>query len=323
MSGNGVAIGSLALTIALLFLAGYITQRTSVCAVAAAQEIVRARRLNRLLGFLFSAAVATSVMAIDELSGNRVFINFPGHAATLITAAGAIVFAAGAMINGRCAMGTLADLAAGDLARLGTLSGLLIGLFGGMAMFKAWLGTSMISGPVPSPYVGLDPLATLGLAALAGCGLWLLLRRGLRQAPAAQFWSPALSMALTGLASGLLFALDRNWPYTALLADLARGMTGDIAERLALTMVVLAGSVIAAWRGRLFSLRHGSAVRWLRAGAGGLLMGAGASLVPGGNEAMLYTGLPLLLPNLSVAYAITMASLILFAWMTNRALAED
>jgi hypothetical protein len=52
-----------------------------------------------------------------------------------------------------------------------------------------------------------------------------------------------------------------------------------------------------------FHLRLGNARQWARAGGGGLLMGDGATLVPGGNDAMLFTGVPLLLPNLLIAYA--------------------
>jgi hypothetical protein len=40
-------------------------------------------------------------------------------------------------------------------------------------------------------------------------------------------------------------------------------------------------------------------------------MGSGATLVPGGNDAMLFTGVPLLLPNMLAGYASFAATLAL------------
>lgn len=318
MEPVGLAVGGLALTVGLLFLAGYITQRSSVCAVAVAREVARHRSANRLIGFLMSAAIATVVMAIDALAGHRVFDQFTGHAVTIPSLIGAALFAVGAWANGRCAMGTLADLAAGDLARVGTIAGMIGGIFGGTLLFGWWLGGSMAPTAIVSPYQSMP--AGLVLALAGGCALVLalILRRGLKRAAQPRFWSPLLAMTLIGGASGALFALDRNWPYTTLLTDIARGTFDDAGTRAALAFVVLAGSSIAARRGGLFAVRRGSAGQWAKALASGIVMGLGASLVPGGNEAMLYTGLPLLLPNLAAAYAVSMVVLILLAFASER-----
>ena len=318
MMATGLAVGGWTLTVGLLFLAGYITQRTSVCAVAAAREIAQRRSANRLVGFLLSAAIATSVMALDALAGHRLFDQFTGHAVTLPSLLGAALFAVGAWTNGRCAMGTLADLAAGDLVRVGTITGMIGGIFGGTMLFSLWLGSAMQPPAVHSPYD--DMPAELVLVFAAACAMLLawLLRRGLKRAAQPRFWSPMAGMALIGAASGALFALDRNWPYTTLLTDIARGTLDDAGIRATLALIVLTGSAIAAQRAGLFVLRRGTPGQWTKALSSGMIMGLGASLVPGGNEAMLYTGLPLLLPNLVAAYAVTMAMLILLAVISER-----
>lgn len=306
---------SLIVTVALLFLTGYASQRASVCAVAAAREIVEDRRVNRLLGFLLSAAAALTVMALDERNGNPVFTHFPGSAPRLTTVIGAVLFGIGAWRNGRCAMGTLAALAAGQMTNAGTLVGLFIGIALGNSVFLALLGSQMMGGTFSSPLVTVDRTA-LVLAALAVLAiLWALLHIGLRHAPKSPLWSPVTTMLVIGGASGGLYALDRNWPYTTLFGDIVRGTGHDIGLRIALTGVLLAGSFCAARTGRLFILQPGTRDMWLRAIGTGVIMGVGASLVPGGNEAMLLTGFPLLLPNLMLGYAVVMITLItLAAW---------
>ena len=64
---------SLIVTVALLFLAGYAAQRSSVCAVA-----------------------ALSVMALDERAGNTAFSHFPGAKPGVPTVVGALLFGIGA-----------------------------------------------------------------------------------------------------------------------------------------------------------------------------------------------------------------------------------
>jgi len=61
--------------------------------------------------------------------------------------------------------------------------------------------------------------------------------------------------------------------------------------------------------GGILQPRAGTRRDWARAAGGGLVMGAGATLVPGGNDAMLFTGVPLLLPNLLAGCAAFCATL--------------
>ena len=109
-------------------------------------------------------------------------------------------------------------------------------------------------------------------------------------------------MAVVGAASGLLFALDRQWLYTSRIAEIAYGRGWTLAGLIGFA-ALLAGMTLATLVGGTFHLRAGSLQLWTRAAGGGLLMGAGATLVPGGNDTMLFTGVPLLLPNLLTGYA--------------------
>ncbi len=304
---------TLGLTVILLFVAGYTTQRASVCAVAAAEEIARDRRANRLLGALLSAAVSTIVLAAVAVAHQPVFAMFTGHAVMMTTLLGGVLFALGAWVNGRCAMGTLAELAAGNAPRLATIVGMFAGVALGVGIVRRSLGAMMDLAERPSLAATVPPVTMLAGAVGVSIALYWLLRRGLRGAPPPRFWHPAAAVTVAGVASGLLFALNRRWPYTSLIGDLATDQAALWSGPTILALIVLAGSCAAAVNGGLFAWRPGTMQDWVRAIAGGLGMGIGASLVPGGNDSMLYMGLPLALPNLAIAYLTCITTLIVLA----------
>jgi len=111
--------------------------------------------------------------------------------------------------------------------------------------------------------------------------------------------------------------LARSWPYTSLLMQLARGGHGGLAPGAAMAVVFVLGAV-AGGMVRGFRLQPGRPRAWLRALAGGTVMGIGAVLVPGGNDAMLLVGVPLLLPNLLAAYVAMSGMLIVLVALRER-----
>ena len=124
-------------------------------------------------------------------------------------------------------------------------------------------------------------------------------------------WSPMIAMMVIGAASCLLYALDQQWAYTSRIAALAHGRPVQNPIELLTPLLLLIGMVVGGRSAGRFEWQWGTLSRWLQAGFGGVTMGIGAVLVPGGNDAMLFTGLTLLLPNLLVAYFAFVASLFL------------
>jgi toxin CptA len=114
-------------------------------------------------------------------------------------------------------------------------------------------------------------------------------------------------MAVIAFANVALLVLVFAWPYTTLLVDVAfmRGM--DVALRTMIVLVFLAGALYGAASARRFKLRGGG---WRDAGqrfGGGVLMGFGAALIPGGNDGLVLMGLPLLQPAAFAAYGAMIA----------------
>ncbi|MCJ8158237.1 YeeE/YedE thiosulfate transporter family protein [Sphingomonas sp. LaA6.9] len=291
----------------LVFIAGYATQRGSVCAVGAIQEIVDERSAGKLLGFLFCAGCALITMGVAGLAGVDAISRHRDLAIGTTTIAGGMVFALGAHINGKCAFGTVAALGAGDLAYGATILGFVAGvatMFASGAMHPADL-----NGPVASPLLALDAALVAVLAlALTGALAIAHWRQG-GGAVTAGGWSTFRAMVVIGLVNAPLLAMLHGWPYTRLLIDLVGAHAEEIPRRVTITAIFVLGSVGGAVVGRRFAWRRGTGGRWLRASAGGYVMGLGAVLIPGGNDTMLMVGLPLLLPNLSLAYGVTLVTL--------------
>jgi len=307
-----------ALTASLMFLIGYSSQRSGVCMVRAVREVIERRRMHRFAGFALAAASAIIVMAISEVFGAHPFSTILGTPPGPASLAGGMLFGLGSLLAGHCAMGLLASLTVGELWRVASIAAMFIAaLLLGPNMSSAALILPP-QAPVGSPLSGQIVLALVLGGAVAIVAASYIYRRIGSNRPRGG-WSPLVAMGLIGSASGLLFALDRQWVYTSRIAAIAYGgntLTPAVFGGLA---ALIGGMTIAAIVGGKFRLQIGSGQAWLRAAAGGLLMGAGATLVPGGNDAMLFTGVPLLLPNLLAGYAAFTATLFIALMLRPRA----
>jgi uncharacterized protein len=301
---------TLLVTFALIFLIGYSSQRSGVCLVRAVREVIRRRRLHRFAGFTLAAASAMLVMALAEALGATPFETIMGATPDWLAVAGGVLFGLGARVSGQCAIGTLAALTAGELSRLGTIGAMFVAaLLLGPRMSQAAL---MLPDrrPLASPLIDNVSLALAVGSVLAVLAAAYLYRRIGWNRPRGG-WSPLLAMSVIGGASGCLFALDQRWVYTSRIVELANGALVITPATIIAPATLIAGMVIASIAGGMFQLRRGTGREWLAASAGGLLMGLGATMVPGGNDTMLFTGVPLLLPNLLAAYAAFIATLLI------------
>jgi hypothetical protein len=295
---SGYRFGMFVIAILLVFLAGYVTQRGSVCAVAATWELVVERKASRYVGFLFCAACGLLVMAVGNAFGRPVFDSYPGLPVSVAALVGGAIVGIGAYINRRCAFGTVAELGTGRLPRIATLIGFIAGTSLGDLAHMGLAGMPQVS----SPLVALPASTALAIAVVAMALLGLALTQLARPRPAPD-WTPLQAMAVIGLSNGLLLVLAHGWPYTSVLMQIARGAHDAIGPHALMAIAFVLGSVAGGVALGHFHLSLGSARDWLRAFGGGAIMGVGAVLVPGGNDAMLLVGVPLLLPNLLAAYA--------------------
>ncbi len=309
----------LALSLALAAVVGFAAARGGVCAVRAIDGVVNGRGAELFVGFLkcsvwvFAVTLALAWTAVPDA---RLAFGYP---LTWEAAAGGFVFGLGAAANGGCAFSTVTDLGAGDLGAPAAFLGIGLG-----ALLHGTYVAPLLPVRVPAPSVLMRPepwsaALLLAAAAWAAFELAALLRRRRRRPEI------GAAMAAIGVAGGALYALHGPWVYTVVLAQgaawAARIGPPPSALLPALFAALVAGAALSAWSRGRFELRRPGAIAVARRLAGGSMMGAGAALVPGGNDVLVLHALPGLAPHAPLAYAALVtgvATVVLAARMARR-----
>ena len=214
-----------------------------------------------------------------------------------IALTGGLLFGLGAGSNGACSFSTLARLAEGHMVMIFTLAGWPLGM---MAIHTAM------------PNLHHDPTSA---AALPVWVLWLLgpwlvwellgiLQRLVREGPtllSGAHWPLSFSVAVIAVMNVALLTLTGTWSYTStLICATHAAPLSSCANPLRLGIISLAalvGMFGSAVLRRSFRLRRVRAAAALRHALSGLAMGAGAALIPGGNDGLILFGIPSLSPH--------------------------
>jgi toxin CptA len=307
----GGAVFLLALLCAAVM--GLAIQRGGTCTVAAIEELLATRRPARLLAMAEAALwVGGGLLLARELG--LVAALPSGFELTRWTLTGAVLLGLGAMLNGACVIGSIARLGSGDIAFAAMPLGYYLGCVTGAALFAPPVPLALAAAPpafsVPAWLPGL-----FALVAVVRLGTGLRARRTSLWQP----WSPHVATAVIGLAFLCLILLVGAWSYTDLLADLARAM-GHVGTAHNLTARALIGVALlaGAWVGGRMTgqlLRRPLAASGVaRCFGGGVLMGWGSLLTPGGNDALVLIGMPLLWPYAWAAFATMCMTVAVTRW---------
>jgi hypothetical protein len=314
-----MVIGATAFLLALLCAAvmGLAIQRGGTCTVAAVEELLATRRPARLLALVEAALwVGGGLWLAREFD----FVaDLPtGFALTRWTLAGAVLLGLGALLNRACVIGTIARLGSGEIAFTAMPLGYYMGCATADRLFAPpapqALGAASPAFGAPGWLAGL-----VALLAVIRLALGLRARRGSLQQP----WSPHAATAVIGLAFLCLLLLVGAWSYTDLLADLARTMghalmAGDLAPRVLIGIALLVGAFVGGWLTGRSQRQPVAASAVVRCFVGGALMGWGSLLTPGGNDALVLIGMPLLWPYAWAAFATMCATVATARWLSLR-----
>ena len=279
-------------------LMGFANQRGPICTVGAIREIVTEHRFVRFAALLEAALWVGGGLVI--LDGSGILPRTPhGYGMGLATIVGGALFGLGSFINGTCAVGTIARIGARHWSYLATLVGFLLG--------------SVAMGWQIAPTQLSDQSAVLMASAwLTSICIVLLFARLLMHGrniwrasvvPMGYVWSPHLATTVMGLSFLVVLMTVGNWSYTDTLAALARGTASNWALSLLLFTALFLGALIGGWTTGMSGSRLPKGAPAWRCLIGGMLMGVGAALVPGGNDSLLLIGMPLLLPYAWMAFA--------------------
>jgi Sulphur transport len=318
-----IVLFSLAFVIAALCagVMGYAIQRGATCTVAAVDEVVTQRTYGRLLGLLEAALwVAGGLVVAHSL---HVLPQMPaGYAVSGWTLIGGALLGLGACINGACVLGAIARFGSGEWAYIVTPIGFYLGCLSVVPLFGVPMPHELAYG---SPVLQASAWVAVLFVAFA---LWRVVRPWRRagktmsarwhEALAARIWSPRAATTVIGITFVVLLLLVGGWAYTDVLAELARGMSASVGARTLLAVSLLAGAALGGWTAGLFRSTRLSAAQLLRCLVGGVVMGWGSLLLPGGNDGLILVGMPLARPYAWLAFAI-MCVTIAMARLAGRA----
>lgn len=291
--------------VALLLAAfiGFAAHRASLCTVKAVAELLQSRRGYVLASFAKATAWVSMVYGTLLLVLPAAPAAFSVYEPRLLALPGGFLFGIGAAINRGCSLSTLQRLADGDLSMLLTLAGAGTGIL-------AWsvLGLAHIHAvEVPLIWPQLGHWGTVLLAVL-----WLLVLREttklwqsrprhlpLLQLPAVPAYRLSTAALIIGIGGGLLYGLQGPWSYTNYLRT---GIESTWQQGLpppqfqaGLFAALVTGMLISALQRGSFRLRlNQHAAGLARHYAGGIIMGFGAAMIPGGNDTLILTGIPTL-----------------------------
>lgn len=301
-----VALLSLAFLIAAVcaVIMGYAIQRGATCLVAAVDEVLNKRTGRRFLGLAEAAAwVAGGVLLWRVLGGHE---TLPiGYPTTLGTVAGGALLGLGALLARACVFGAVARFGSGEWAYLLTP----VGFFLGCVTIWPLIGTFPPM-HIGSPLFGASWLL-VPFAFFVGWRVFQAARAGRARMFAAHVWTPHRATAVIGIAFAISLIAIGPWAYTYALLALAQGKVDGVLAKFVLLVMLFAGALLGGWTAGRLKLRAPTRETVIRCLGGGVLMGWGSLLIPGGNDELLLVGIPLLQPYAWVAVASMAAAIAL------------
>lgn len=289
------------LSLFLVAFLGFASHRASLCTVRAVAEIFSTRRAYILLSFAKAVLWVTAVSLLLAWLAPGHEIKYQSHAPAWVALIGGFLFGAGAAVNGGCSFSTLQRLADGEVWMLATLVGYCAGAAGWYAIDSAFAIAA--AQPVSSFPAEQGPWPLL-LGLLWAWGAWELVRLwrerprgiGIWQLVSADPYRLSAAALVIGISGGALYILHGSWTYTNTLRHEAAFLLGtESAPRVFQGLLFLAlflGMAFSSWRRGSFRLRAQPAGNGLCHVLGGLLMGFGGAVIPGGNDTLILTGIP-------------------------------
>ncbi len=280
-------------------LLGFSLVRANSCSVASTRRLVIERRADWLLGLLVAISWAGLVL-LGFAFLTPLNLRFPADLPiTFSLVAGSVLLGAGALLNKGCFLGSVSQLCRGNLNYLLTLAGIAaaLGMFG-----QASDGADAVRGGSAAEAIATIYLTWSGclaalLFAVMACYSVIKLRR--------RRTAPMMALVMVGISGGVIYALNPDWSYTSVLDRAIHGQLTPGTWLLEIgALGMFGGAVLSSILGANFAIVLPSIRVAAGCLAGGLLMGAGARMIPGGNDTMMLWSIPGLANYGAVAYLI-------------------
>ncbi|MFI8483297.1 YeeE/YedE thiosulfate transporter family protein [Pseudomonas sp. NPDC078700] len=289
------------ITLTLAFMIGWISQRMGLCLVAAITMAMHKRPT------LFVALASCGLFGLlltplyQSIGVSQPFYQPIAPYPHIIL--GGLLFGISSVVNDGCSVGTLTKLARGNLSKAFTIIGWVIGILL-WHQFNMDKTEKLRLTPSPSSF---NYLLAIGLV----IGSLLLLIRFQREKHFVGYG------ILLGLLTSALYTFEPNWTPSLLFYDLAKavwvpGQWHISSARIGVFALMLIGMYSFTLVRKTFDYRAINLRDSCRYLAAGILMGGGASMMLGGNDAQILLVLPNLhlvttLPLLSVCIGVVLS----------------
>lgn len=299
------------ISLLLAVLMGFAAHRAGLCTVRSVAEILSTHKATILVMMLktiiwvFTISVTIALLLPEWAAPNHCY------PMNLVAITGGFLFGVGAAINGGCAFSTLGHLANGKLLMLMTLIGFCLGAMCMSILFpiqKSYQTQFSMLSMLPRPLLFIS---------LAICWLFLfretirifwIREKGSRWLPillTTHYRLSATALVL-GISGGMLYTFHESWTYTNALKVKAISFWQPIDQPLSihlfLFLALFGGMALSAWQKGTIKLRWRFLNSWPRHLIGGTFMGAGATMIPGGNDTLLLESIPGMSPHAVPAF---------------------
>lgn len=273
------------------FVLGFALNHGSICTVIATRELVSEKRPARFIALVECAVWAALVYAILETPP---FMH-QGWSPLGYLIPAAMLFGLGTYVNGACVFGSVGHFGNGEI----DFGFAFLGIFA-VVYVESLLGLIPNQPPI-SASLPLGPgLLALGLLAI------LALRLGLSFRSESNILRLTLSMGATGIAFTNLAVFAPGFSVTASVGSI---VSIPVAGAVILGCMFGGSLVSARFLNRRFMLKWPTIGAIVRRVLGGMLMGIGALLIPGGNDTLLMIGFPMGAWQAALAYVLFVATL--------------
>ena len=272
------------------FVLGFAINHGSICTVIATTELVSEKRPARLMALVECAVWAALVYAILEMSPTME----QGWSPLGYLVPGAMLFGIGTYVNGACVFGSVGHFGNGNIDFGFTL----------LAIFAVFYIQSLLGLLPHQPPISAS--LPLGLVLLAIALLAILaLRLSVSLRSESNFGRLTLMMGAIGITFTVLAVLAPRFSITTSVGSI---VSIPVAGAV-ISVCMFGGSLVSArFRQRRFMLEWPKIENIVRRTLGGMLMGLGALLIPGGNDTLLMIGFPMGAWQAALAYVLLVAT---------------
>lgn len=281
----------LALLGVLGFVLGFALNQGSICTVIATRELVSEKRPARFIALVECAVWAALVYAILEASPTMQ----QGWSPLGYLIPATVLFGIGTYLNGACVFGSVGHFGNGEI----DFGFAFVGIFA--VVYVEALFDLIPNQPPASASLPVGP-ALLVLALLAV----LALRLAVSLRSESNFMRLTLSMGAIGITFTILAIFAPGFSITASVGSI---VSIPVAATV-ISVCMFGGSLVSArLMKRHFTLQWPTIKTIVRRTLAGMLMGLGALLIPGGNDALLMIGFPMGAWQAALAYILFVATL--------------